>query len=223
MSACQRVPCRGPAAGVEAQPGDDHVGVAALGVDRHPLALAGLAPAHEAGGVERLVEQAGAVEGVGQRARAVIARVRPTCRARRRTCRAWWRSRCPPRRSPGPEAVRRPARSRARRPRPRPWARPGPTLHRLGRDARLDRHAQGAGVGEADAAVDAALGAALPRAHLHGGPAAVLAVHGRAKSGAGQEVLQHPDVAATHPHLERPLPEGPLGSGVCVGDWKSGH
>ena len=37
MSACQREPSRGAAARVEAQPGDDHVGVAGVGVDGHPL------------------------------------------------------------------------------------------------------------------------------------------------------------------------------------------
>ena len=75
-----RLPARalvGAPAGVEAQAGDDHEGVAGVGVDRDPLALAGLAPAHEAGRVERLVEHPGAVEGVGHRARAVVARVLP--------------------------------------------------------------------------------------------------------------------------------------------------
>ena len=43
------------------------------------------------------VEQPGAVQRVGDRAGAVVARVRASGRGRRRTCRAWWRSCCPPR------------------------------------------------------------------------------------------------------------------------------
>src|SRR5581483_7823045 len=61
--------------GVEAEPGDDHVGVAAVRVDRDPAAAAGAAPAHERGGVERLPEQAAAVERVADGAGAVVARV----------------------------------------------------------------------------------------------------------------------------------------------------
>src|SRR5918992_398560 len=62
---------------VEAQAPDHHVRVAAVGVDAHPLAAPALAPAHEAAGVERRVEQPGPVEGVGDRPRAVVARVPP--------------------------------------------------------------------------------------------------------------------------------------------------
>src|SRR6185503_5122103 len=47
---------------VEAEPGDDHVGVAGVGVDGDPATLAPLAPAHEAAGVERRIEQAAAVQ-----------------------------------------------------------------------------------------------------------------------------------------------------------------
>src|SRR4051812_6033427 len=60
---------------VEARTRDDDVGVAGLAVDGDPLALAGLAPAHEAGRVERLVEQPGAVQRIRDGARAVVARV----------------------------------------------------------------------------------------------------------------------------------------------------
>src|SRR3954467_10637354 len=59
------------AARVEAQPGDDHVGVAAVGVDGHPLARAGDAPLLEAAAVEGRVEQVRAVQREGDRARAV--------------------------------------------------------------------------------------------------------------------------------------------------------
>src|SRR5689334_20066107 len=61
------------AARVEPQAGDGHVGVAAVGVDGHPLARAGVAPLLEAAAVEGLVEQAGAVQRERDRARAVIA------------------------------------------------------------------------------------------------------------------------------------------------------
>src|ERR687894_533065 len=62
---------------VEAAPVDDHVDVAGVGVDRHPAALARLAPAHEAAARERAVEQAGAVQRVGDGAGAVVAAVVP--------------------------------------------------------------------------------------------------------------------------------------------------
>ena len=171
MSACQRVSCVGAPAGVEAQAGDDHEGVAALRVDRDPLALAGLAPAHEAGGVERLVEHARRRGRRRTSSPSSRSPSPPTCRARRRTCRAWWRSvaggddRLDQRRrvgGRGREAVVADAR-------PCRWrARPASA----GRAARLDRGAQRAGVGAADAAVDPAArrgaptsgrGAAVPR------------------------------------------------------------
>src|SRR5215217_2654619 len=60
---------------VEARARDHDVRVAGLAVDGDPLALARLAPAHEAGGVERLVEQPRAVKRVRHGARAVVARV----------------------------------------------------------------------------------------------------------------------------------------------------
>ena len=62
---------------VEADAGDHHVGVAGLGVDGHPLAGARVAPALEVARGQRLVEQPGAVQRVGDRARAVVARVVP--------------------------------------------------------------------------------------------------------------------------------------------------
>src|SRR6478735_12539297 len=67
----------GPAAGVEADAGHHHVGVAGLGVDGDPLAGACVAPALHVTGGERLVEQTGAVQRVGDRARAVVAGVVP--------------------------------------------------------------------------------------------------------------------------------------------------
>src|SRR5215208_4420094 len=63
------------AGGVEAQAGDDRVGVARVRVDGDPLAPAARSPALEAGRVERTAEQAGAVQRVADRARAVVARV----------------------------------------------------------------------------------------------------------------------------------------------------
>src|SRR5690348_17055451 len=63
---------RGADARVQAQPRDHGVGVTRVGVDGDPLALAGLAPAHEAGGVERRrLEQGAAEERVGDGAGAV--------------------------------------------------------------------------------------------------------------------------------------------------------
>src|SRR4051794_36917519 len=65
------------AAGVEAQAGDHHPGVAAVGVDGHPLAVALLTPRLEACRVQLGVEQPGAVERVGDRTGAVVAAVLP--------------------------------------------------------------------------------------------------------------------------------------------------
>ena len=62
---------------VEPQAGDDHVGMAAVGVGGDPPALAALAVGHEPGRVARDVEQAGLVEDVGDGAGAVVARVPP--------------------------------------------------------------------------------------------------------------------------------------------------
>src|SRR5919202_2719258 len=62
---------------VEPQPGHDHERVAGVRVHGHPLAGPALAPMHEARGVHRAVEQAGAVQREGDRARAVVARVVP--------------------------------------------------------------------------------------------------------------------------------------------------
>ena len=59
--------------GVPAQAGDDRVDVLVVGVDPHPAARPAAAPAHEAGRVERLFEQAAGVQHVADRARAVIA------------------------------------------------------------------------------------------------------------------------------------------------------
>src|SRR6185503_15426998 len=62
-------------AGVEPEPGDHRVGVAAVGVDRDPLALALPTPAHEAAGVERALQQVAADQGVRDAAGAVVAAV----------------------------------------------------------------------------------------------------------------------------------------------------
>ena len=62
------------AARVEAQAGDDHVGVAGVRVDRDPLARAGLAPGHEAARVERGLQQS--------RRRAARRRPSPSSRSR---------------------------------------------------------------------------------------------------------------------------------------------
>ena len=75
-----RLPARaalGAAGRVEPPAVDHHVGVAGVCVDRDVPAPARLAVAHEAAGVERRVEQAAAVQRVGDRARAVVARVVP--------------------------------------------------------------------------------------------------------------------------------------------------
>src|SRR6185312_3563905 len=63
----------GVADGVPAQPGDHHVGVGGVGVDRDPLAGARFAVALQRTGGERRVEQPGAVEGEADRAGAVVA------------------------------------------------------------------------------------------------------------------------------------------------------
>src|SRR4051812_23689220 len=47
---------------VEAEARDHHVYVAAVGVEGHPLPGARIAPAREAAGWQRLVEEAGAVQ-----------------------------------------------------------------------------------------------------------------------------------------------------------------
>ena len=68
------VPARAGAADrVEGEAGDDHPGVFGVGVDGDPLAGAGFAPGLEAGRVERAFEEAAAVQGEADRARAVVA------------------------------------------------------------------------------------------------------------------------------------------------------
>src|SRR3954447_23433794 len=64
----------GAADGVEGDAGDDHPGVAGVGVDGDPLARARVAPGLEPGRVERAFQQAAAVQGEADRARAVVAR-----------------------------------------------------------------------------------------------------------------------------------------------------
>src|SRR4051794_10795691 len=79
-AAPHRLPARArlrAAAGVEAQARDHHVGVARVRVDRHPLPRATLAEGLELRGVARPVEQARAVQRIGDRARAVVAGVVP--------------------------------------------------------------------------------------------------------------------------------------------------
>src|ERR1700742_3980954 len=61
------------ARGVEAEPGDRHVGVAGVGVDGDPAAFAFFAPALQRARGEGAEEELAAVEGVGDRARAVVA------------------------------------------------------------------------------------------------------------------------------------------------------
>src|SRR5215213_7901557 len=63
--------------GVEAQSGDDHVGVAAVRVDRDPLARTLPAPAHHRAGRERRAQEATAEERVRDGPRAVVAAVEP--------------------------------------------------------------------------------------------------------------------------------------------------
>src|SRR4051812_22538011 len=67
-----RAPHRG-GAGVKTQTSDHREGVPRIGVDRDPFARALLAPLQEAAGVQRLIEQAAAVERVGDAAGAVVA------------------------------------------------------------------------------------------------------------------------------------------------------
>src|SRR3954447_10299916 len=67
----------GPLDGVEAQPGDDHEGMAGVRVDRHPATAPGLAPALERGRVELTVHQPGRGERERHRSRAVVRRVDP--------------------------------------------------------------------------------------------------------------------------------------------------
>src|SRR6185312_16581600 len=61
------------AGGVEAVPGDRHVGVATVGVDGDPAAFAFFAPAHHRTGGEGAFEEFAAVQGEGDRAGAVVA------------------------------------------------------------------------------------------------------------------------------------------------------
>ena len=69
------VPARaGAADGVEGDAGDHHPGVLGVGVDGDPLAGARFAPGLQPGRVERAFEEAAAVQGEADRARAVIAR-----------------------------------------------------------------------------------------------------------------------------------------------------
>src|ERR1700733_12753148 len=72
-----RVPARtralGISYGVPAEAGDGHVGVGGTGVDGDPAAGAGFAVALQLAGGEGGVEQAGAVEGEADGARAVVA------------------------------------------------------------------------------------------------------------------------------------------------------
>ena len=198
----------GAAAGVEAQAGDDHERVAALGVDRDPRALAGLAPALEAGGVERLVEHPGAVEGVGHRARAVVAGVLPPAVPAAVLVRllgdavAGLDDRLDERRRVGGgdrEAVRADDGLAG-----------GGHRERLA-GAGLDGDAERLGVGPRDAAVDLAGLLGLPGADLASRAAAELAVDGGLEARAGQVVLEDADVTSMHPLMQRTLPEDPLG------------
>src|SRR3954471_5835483 len=78
--ALRRLPARPTARGadgVETQAGDDHEDVAVVGVDRDPLAGAGIAPAHEAARGERRAQYARARKREGDGAGAVVARVLP--------------------------------------------------------------------------------------------------------------------------------------------------
>src|SRR3954471_7957326 len=63
--------------GIPAQAGDHRVGVSAVGVDRDPAAMMRLLPAHEAGRIERTRKEVASMEGVADRARAVVAVVLP--------------------------------------------------------------------------------------------------------------------------------------------------
>src|SRR5215213_6321251 len=68
---------RPAAARVEAQTRDDHEDVAVVGEDRHPLAAALVAPAHEAGGVQRRRQEARTGQRERDRSGAVVAVVLP--------------------------------------------------------------------------------------------------------------------------------------------------
>src|SRR3954454_7239763 len=72
MPAWSRDPGRG-VAGIEAKPGDHHVDVVIVGVDRDPTSETGITPVLELTGDHRPFEQAGAVERVADGAGAVIA------------------------------------------------------------------------------------------------------------------------------------------------------
>src|SRR4051794_2680741 len=65
------------AGGVEAAPVDDHVHVPGGGVDGHPAPAARSAPGHELARGVGPADEPGAVQRVGDRARAVVARVVP--------------------------------------------------------------------------------------------------------------------------------------------------
>src|SRR6201996_7625763 len=68
------VPARaGAADGVEGDAGDHHPGVLGVGVDGDPGARARFAPGLQAGRVERAFEEATAMQGVADSARAVVA------------------------------------------------------------------------------------------------------------------------------------------------------
>ena len=195
-----------------------------LRVDRDPLALAGLAPAHEAGGVERLVEHAGAVEGVGHRARAVVAGVLPLAVPAAVLVRLGGD---PVARRDDRLDLRRRVGGRGREP-------SGPThgLARRGRDrrdarraARLDRGAQR--LGRRGGSRGRRRGARRRRSHertRRAVPRPNWPSTSVRKPGAGQEVLEDPYITAAHPVLSgrwpkvrlaarRPRPERSLNRG----------
>src|SRR5690348_322050 len=62
-------------AGVEPKPGDDAEDVAAPGIERDPLAFAGLSETAELVTGDRFTQQAGVVQDIGCRARAIVADV----------------------------------------------------------------------------------------------------------------------------------------------------
>ena len=89
-----------PPARVEAQPGDRHERMAVVGVDRHPAARPGAAPARQRARGHRRVDEARGGQGEGDRARAVVGGVDPRllapgARDRRRRRRACARPRWP--------------------------------------------------------------------------------------------------------------------------------
>ena len=92
---------------------DRHPGVAGVGVDRDVLAGPRRAVALQRARVLGHAEQAGRVQHVGDRARAVIARARPTSRARRPRCRGASRSGRRPRPSPRARSTRSPTARRS--------------------------------------------------------------------------------------------------------------